>query len=226
MNFLESFKDILLEKEGTDKQKENKKKYVKGLKIFYVVDINIKDPEEDQEKAAEMPTQPPPAEVPAPAPVATPQVTPQESFREKVNSLLEEEGVVSKKEGIIQVPEADVENIQTLEDLLDYISDKGGEDETKIIDDFAIEVIYSSTGINSTALSEILKRDDKILVDLDYGTNKKDSIGIKVLKRSGVNNISVMMKKNGNIIPAKFNLQDFNNQIITYRNSVVGDVND
>lgn len=230
MKFMDALKQALFEEEEKkEEKKETKtKKYVKGLKLFYVVDVNLSEPEENPEEQPvttdAIPETPPVAPPVAPAPVAAGAIPPTESFEEKVNILVEE-NILEKLEGVLTVPEADVDNIQTLEDLLDYVSDKKSDNGKPIIDEFVIETIYTATGITNTSqLGDLLQKDDKILIDIDYGTNKKDSIGIKVLKRSGVNNISIMLKKNGNIIPAKFNLQDFNNQIIIFRNSIFGEV--
>lgn len=235
MKFIEAFNNALFEEkkeETKEKKTEKNKRYVKGLKLFYSVDIKIAEPQQQPAQNIPAPVAPPPA-TPMPTPVQTapigevPQVplasTNTENFIEKVNALVEEESINERVEGVLQVSEQEVDNIQTLEDLLDYLSDKKADNGQRIIDDFVIETIYAATGINGTELADILQKEDRMFIDLDYGTTQKDSVGIKILKRSGVSNISIMLKKNGNIIPSKFNLNDFNNQLIVFRNSIFGE---
>jgi len=195
------------------------KKEKGGLKLFYAVDIFVSEDEpETPETNIPEPEVPEVPEVPAPAP-AVPATT--ESFYSSLGYYMKEENIDSKKTGIIIVPESDFTNIQTIDDLMDYLVDKKEKDGRPILNEFATELVLTLTSAESATqqASDLLKKNDKILIDLDYGEDKDDSVGIKILKRSGVNSVSVMMKKDGNILPGKFSAENFNNQIIIYRNN-------
>jgi hypothetical protein len=64
----------------------------------------------------------------------------------------------------------------------------------------------------------LVKKEDKVFIDINYGNKKTDSIGFKVLKRQGVNNLSIVMKKNNEILDGKFDLAQLNSQILFFRN--------
>lgn len=226
---------------------EKVRKVKKGLKIFYNIDIFIKDNGQEQEQ----PTEPvgqaqnaqaatgavPPAPAPQPAmpapapiaPVAPAPVAPvrQESleFRRSTKRLLlrEDEDIDNENRGALEVIDVEVENIQTMEDLVDFLADKKKKNGQPIFNEFCSELVLTLTGSGEMQLSDLLRKEDKVMIDVDYGSDKTDSVGFKILKRSGVQNISIMMKKDGNILPGKFDIGDFNTQIITYRNSILGE---
>lgn len=201
---------------------EVKKEKTGSIKVFYDIDIKIKEEDETVAPTAESP-QPEVPEVPvAPEvpPVQTVTPIPGAPVQESMN---EEEGNdISKKiEGIISLSKEEVENIQIIDDLLDVLGDKKhkGED---LLDDLTVEVI---TGLiadpNSLKTSNIVKKDDQIVINLAYGFKKDDSVGIKILKRRGVNSISIMMLKDNEVLNAPFDAAKFNSQIVEYRNEVV-----
>lgn len=194
---------------------EEKKQKSGGLKLFYTVDIVVK---EDEPIAAE------PAPVAAaPTAQAVPPAAPEvaaESFYDAVGFYLNEETIGSRRTGMMIVPEYDMKDIQTIDDLMDYLADKKEKDGKPIMSEFAVELVLTLTGGDSATqqVSDLLRKDDKVLIEVDYGEDKTDSIGFKVLKRAGVSSASIMMKKDSDILPGKFSTESFNNQIITYRN--------
>tara|TARA_Y100000310_G_scaffold109614_1_gene108018 strand:+ start:3487 stop:4092 length:606 start_codon:yes stop_codon:yes gene_type:complete len=188
-------------------------KKVKNLKLFYKTDIFVQEfpnKEEDEEKPVTTPEEKQSAETEQPA----------ESTEEDEN-LLTEEIHKFKSEGELAIPEEDAGNIQTMEDLLDYLSDKKSDNGQAILDDFAIEVALALSGVGVKAIEDIISKGDKLLIDVDYGTEKEDSIGFKILKNAGSNTVSITMKKDGKIIPSPFELPVFNRQLIYFRNTIV-----
>lgn len=230
---LDVFSSIFTEEKG--------KKNVKSLKVFYDIDINVKKPAEieeqpvkqepGQEAIPQEPTQPLAQAQPVAPQVATPtQPIPTESFIDKAKKIfLEDEftlgandgSYVYKREGILSVPKEEYENIQTLDDLLDFISGSKDEEGRQILDEAAVELVLSLTGISPTPLEDIIKKEDRVIIDINYGNKVEDSIGFKVLKRDGANNLSIVMKKNNEILSSKFDLKAFNNQILEFRNEIV-----
>ena len=173
----------------------------KNLKLYYKTDILIQGfPEKEQPE--EQPVQ---GEQPA-----------------QQEETLEEEIFKTSSEGVVSLPKEEADNIQTLEDLVDYLSDikDGGR---RVINDVAEEIILTLAGAGNAALQDIIHKGDKIIIDVDYGKNREDSIGIRVNKNPGSTNISLTMKKNGKIIPSDFDLNSFNRQLVYYRNSLFGE---
>lgn len=221
--FLNVFNETFLTEKKADKASEI-------LRIFYEVSINItnanKDlPTQDIGNAQQVAAQPQPQAAPAQ------QVQPAQQLNQETESrfkkfLIEQDIEVPTNEqdytynnkGVLNVPKQEFDNIQTLEDIVDYITDKRDNKGLKIIDDITVELIYSMAGITQTDLGSIVKKEDKIIVDIDYGNKKEDSVGIKLLKRAGVNNVSLIMKKDNELIDAPFNLKQFNSQIVSFRN--------
>lgn len=195
----------------------------KSLQIFYNVDVFIqgftKDETDKKVKEPEIAPESPVPETPAPIP-APPETPPVENTNEKGNLLLEEI-YKSKDKGEIVVPKEDTENIQTIEDLLDYLSDIKGENGKQPINDLIIEIILSIAGEGGRVIEEIVKKGDKIHIDVKYGESIENSIGLKVNKNSGSDTITLSMTKDNKVIPGTFDTAQFNKQIIFYRNSMV-----
>lgn len=214
------------------------------LKLFYNIDVFIqefKDKKEEEPVVEPEVTQAPTApEVPpvVPAPDAAPAVAPTEGFDENGN-LLTESIFKQKVEGELTVPKQDAENIQTIQDLIDYLSDKQhstekksvvqkvldkkGKAETKgkILSPVIQEVILLLSGLGGEEnLGDIVDKGDKVIVQLQYGNNKSDNIGLKINKNSGTEVFSIMIVKDGEILPGKFDQTLINKQILFYRNSI------
>ena len=189
-------------------------KIEKGIKIFYNTNIFIQEfPEEEEET-------PPEEEIPPKKEAPSEKTSTEEDTKRRITSLITEAIHKFQSSGEIDVPEEDATNIQTLEDLLDYISDKSV-DGKKILDDLAVEVALSLADIGTKPIEEVINKGDKIMIDVDYGSNKDDSIGFKVLKNAGSNTVSITMKKDGKVIPSPFDLPVFNRQVVYFRNTLV-----
>lgn len=125
-----------------------------------------------------------------------------------------------KLESELTVPQKISENIQTIQDLIDYLSDEKRNGE-KIISPIIKEIILIATGSQSGALSNVIGKDDKVIIQIEYGNNKYDNIGFKINKNDGTDIFSITMIKDGEILQGNFNQALINKQILFYRNSVV-----
>lgn len=192
----------------------------KDLKLYYKTDIFIQSFPEDEKEPEEKPVEP--AAEPETPPEAPPEELPPpvEDTKEKEN-LLTEDIYKVKTEGEKSIPKEEADNIQTLEDLVDYASDikEGGK---SIVSKVAEEVVLTLAGVGKDALEDLIKEGDKVIIDLDYGTNREDCIGFRVNKVPGSNSISLSMKKNSKIIPGNFDIASFNRQLVFFRNSLFG----
>jgi len=219
-----------------------------SLKLFYDVDVFLqefkdteKEPEDKVEPAAGTST----AGEPAPpttepvgtptTPAPTPATTPAESFDDS-GELLTEAIIKIKAKGELIVPKEDAANIQTIQDLIDYLGDKthtnqsivekvlekkGTAKQVKIITPEIQEIILILMGIGGDKqLADIVDKGDKIIIDIDYGPEKLNSIGFKVNKNAGTDVFSIMIKKDGKVLSGKFDQAMVNKQILYYRNSL------
>ena len=214
---------------------EEKKEKSGALKVFYNIDIKIKD-EKDPEKSVPPPVQEP-VQAPAPTiqepnPALAPTLPVQESINEEDLPVEPEVGpgeqepnvgkdIIKHIDGVISLSKDDVENIQTIDDLLDLLGDKK-HDGQDLLDDLTIEVITSLVG-NPEAMKaqNLLKKDDQIIISLAFGYKKDDSVGIKILKRRGVSSVSIMMTKDNEVLDSPFDTKRFNGQIVAYRNETI-----
>jgi len=189
----------------------------KSLTIFYKVDVSISENlerEQEQEQPMEQPQVP---EVPIQQPqVQQPPLTPIPN-----EETIYEETFTSKAMGKLQVQEDEIDNIQSLEDLMDYLSNKSVKG-NPVLNDGVAEIILNMATNGAQSIADLISKDDKIYISVDYGKDKDDSIGFKAIKSSGLNTLSLVLKKDNKILPGQFNLQEFNRQIIFFRNSVIG----
>lgn len=210
-----------------------------SLKLFYEVDVFIQEFKDKEKEDAELAPAAGTAVPVPPTPVATtpPDNTippPAESFDEEGN-LLTEAIFKNKAAGELIVPKEDALNIQTIQDLIEYLSDKKVEKQSavqkvlgkkgsvaggKIISPEVQEVISILVGNGNQELADIIDKGDKVIIDVDYGPERENSIGFKVNKNAGTEVFSIMMKQNGKILPGKFDQSLINRQILYFRNSL------
>lgn len=153
-----------------------------------------------------------------------------QSYEEKGN-ILNEDIFKSDKKGIIVVSEEEVDEISTVEDLLNFlerqektikVTDKIVSKPTKVIDKVIIEIALALVNNDQEALKQIIGKGDKIYVDIDYGKEKESSVGLRILKNEGSLSISLNMKKDGKIIAMPFDKVIFNKCLIDIRNETLG----
>ena len=197
----------------------------KSLIIFYKVDVAITEsPEMEQElkNAKQQQAQPPQPAQPQPAEQGQEVPAEQIPLPPGANEeTIYEETFTSKRTGKLTVKEDDVDNIQSLEDMMDYITNvkiKGA----PVIDEAITEIVMNVATGGGESIGDLVNKEDKILINVDYGKDKDNSIGFKVLKSAGSHSVSLVMKKDNKVFPGTFNLQEFNKQLVFFRNSVLG----
>lgn len=213
-----NFKDII----SKEFLFESKKEVAGALKVFYSIDIKIQE-----EQAMEQPPEP---EVPQPQPepvaVPQPQITPPAPTQQPVvqqESINEEDAddgksVIKKLDGVLTLTKEDADNIQSVEDLIDFMADKKDHGE-KILDELTVEVITSLImSPDAMKTNDIIKKEDQIIITIYYGYKKENSIGFKILKRRGVSSVSTIMLKDNEVLDSQFDFKKFNSQIVDYRN--------
>ena len=203
---------------------ESKKEVAGALKIFYSIDIKI----QEEGTPIEQPQEPTPVQEPQPVaqePAPQPQPVAQEPQpvvqQESINEEEEDDDdktIVKKLDGVLTLTKEDADNIQSIEDLIDFMADKKNNGE-KILDELTVEVITALImAPDAMKTNEIIKKDDQIIITIYYGYKKENSIGFKILKRKGVSSVSTIMLKDNEVLDSQFDFRKFNSQIVDYRN--------
>lgn len=209
------------------------------LKLFYDIDVFIQEFKEegDDTANAEEPVGTEQEAVPADTEQAVEAQPAEESVSEEGDYLSES---IYKRtvKGELVIPKEETMNIQTIQDLIDYLSDKNHKadkssgiakvlgkkqekDDGKVISPIIQEVISILTGVGGDKqLGDIVDKGDKVIVELKYGKDKYDNIGFKINKNAGTDVFSVMIVKDGEILTGKFDQTLVNKQILYYRNSI------
>lgn len=132
---------------------------------------------------------------------------------------LNEEVYKNQSKGEINVSAKDAKSIQTVEDLLDFLTDQ----KEDILNELEKEAILLMMELKSgKALSDLLSEGDKIIAEVTFGNSEEDNIGFRINKRAGTQSYTVSLIKNNQIVPSKFNVNALESQIVYYRNSVLG----
>ncbi len=188
----------------------------KNLTIFYKVDVSITENLE-KEQELEQPVEQP--EIPE-VPIQQPQIQQAPITPMPNEETIYEETFTSKAMGKLQVQEDEIDNIQSLEDLMDYLSNKSVKG-NPVLNDAVAEIILNMAINGAQSIADLISKEDKIYISVDYGKEKDNSIGFKAIKSSGLNTLSLVMKKDNKILPGQFNLQEFNRQLIWFRNTIL-----
>lgn len=114
--------------------------------------------------------------------------------------------------------EEDITN--SFQDILDKLS-KTEKDGTPILDDFCIEIINLLANQKFNDIKNQLDKKSKIFVEILYGFNKDDSVGIRFNKPANSENVTALMLIDNKIIPMPFNISKFNERMISLRNERV-----
>jgi type IV secretory pathway VirB10-like protein len=130
--------------------------------------------------------------------------------------------IIRKTEGELALSKEEVDEIQTIEDLIDTLGDKDN-DGDNILDDFSIEVIKTMISPEAAQkASQVINRDDYIFLDILYGRKKEDdNIGFRITKRKKSDMVSSVILKDGEILNSPFNPKIINDEIVNLRNSVM-----
>jgi hypothetical protein len=157
-----------------------------------------------------------------PAPSVETKSLKEEDEEEDEEKVTNDNEIIRKTEGEISLSKDEVDEIQTIEDLIDMLGDKDN-DGDNILDDFSIEVIKTMISPDAAQkASQVINRDDYIFLDILYGRKKEDdNIGFRITKRKKSDSVSSMILKDGEILNTQFNVKIINDEIVNLRNSNV-----
>jgi len=210
----------------------------KQLKIIYEIDMNlIKAQEETTEKQSnqEVPQQPvqQPETVPAepsqsalaeptsPDINASPVTNAPSPQELGVASVVTEEDTEDKVErkmsGEVVLNDLEKDNIQSFEDVIDILSKKEVNGD-KVFDDFCVEVVTLCCNQKFQELQAIIDKKSKIFVEIYFGYNKDDSVGVRFSKRLNSDLLTSTILIDNEIVTTKFSIDRVNQRIIEFRN--------
>lgn len=226
-------------KEIFDKEIITESHVRKSLKIFYEINLKLVKPKEEkqeeptQEQPKNEPEQQPntqepisnpepAAETQIPAPQApTPQETPQSyGFEDALASVVteeEDEKIIRKEEGEVELTPSQKDNIQSFEDILDILS-KIKKEGKELLDEFSSEVITLCASQNFNEIKNKVDKSSRIFIEFYFGYKKDDSIGVRFSKRENSDTLTSTMLVDNEIVSAKFSIDKVNQKIIEYRN--------
>ena len=178
-------------------------------------------PGEEGPEGGQVPAPAPADDTTLPPPSSTPPITPPplESTKDD-KEVLNEEIFKFKSDGNVIVPEKKIERIQTLLDLLDYLKDQRRKGKP-VISSMVIQIVSTLAGIGSKVIDDLINKGDRLLVSVDYGFSKQNSVGLRVNKVAGSDAISLSLKMDNKILASPFNVNEFNRQLIYYRNAML-----
>ena len=208
----------------------------KQLKIIYEINLTLikakeeveNQPQEVQQEPAQQP-ETPPVELSQPIQQepATPEVnanpinsapSPQELGVASVVTEEDNEDKVERKvSGEAILTDSEKDNIQSFEDIIDILSKKEVNGD-KVFDDFCAEVITLCCNQKYQELQTAVDKKSKIFVEIYFGYNKNDSVGVRFSKRPNSDLLTSTILIDNEIVTTKFSIDRVNQRIIEFRN--------
>ena len=128
--------------------------------------------------------------------------------------------IVRKLEGEVELKKEKVDEIQTFQDIIEYLTKEQVEG-VSVLDDFSSEILNIIFTPQASQISQKVDKKSSIFADIQYGYGKDDNVGVRIKKTANSDLISNVMIIDGSIINAPFNLMKVNERIIDYRNSLI-----
>ena len=128
--------------------------------------------------------------------------------------------IVRKLEGEVELKKEKVDEIQTFQDIIEYLTKEQVEG-VSVLDDFSSEILNIIFTPQASQISKKVDKKSSIFADIQYGFGKDDNVGVRIKKTANSDLISNVMIIDGSIINAPFNLMKVNERIIDYRNSLI-----
>ena len=129
----------------------------------------------------------------------------------------DENRIMRKFEGELKLSDSQKDNIQSFEDIIEILSNYK-KDGNNILDEFCSEVIGLCANQQFDQIKQKVDKKSKIWVEIYYGYNKDDSVGVRFNKRQNSDILTSTLLIDNEIISAKFNIDKVNQRISEYRN--------
>jgi hypothetical protein len=144
----------------------------------------------------------------------------EEETENNTMDIKDDNNIVRKIEGQVQLKQEKVDEIQTFQDIIEYLTKEQVEG-VSVFDEFTSEVINTIFSPQAAQISQMVDKKSSIFVDIQYGFAKDDNVGVRIKKVANSDTVSNVMIIDGEIINAPFNLMKVNERIIDYRNNLL-----
>lgn len=122
----------------------------------------------------------------------------------------------------IDLSDKEEDIVNSFQDILDKLA-KTEKDGTPILDDYCIEIINLLANKKYDQIRNDLDKKTKIFIEIIYGYNKTDSVGIRFSKSANSDTITSLMLVDNKIISMPFDINKFNERLIALRNEKISD---
>lgn len=152
-----------------------------------------------------------------PVPVPLPSVVTEDDGKNET-IVNDEDSIVRKMEGELVLQKEEVDEIQTVEDLITKLSE-AKRDGTNILDEFTSDII--NTCLTPALQPQLAQKVDKkslIFVEILYGKKKEDSVGVRIIKRKNSDLMTTSMMIDNKIINSQYKKETLDKRITDMRN--------
>lgn len=130
----------------------------------------------------------------------------------------DENNIVRKMEGEVTLTKEEIDDIQTVEDLITKLTDAKVEG-VNVLDEFTADILQVI--VNPATQMELKQKIDKeseIFAEIIYGKKKENSIGLRIIKRKNSDLLTTSMMIDNKIINSQYKKDTLDKRITDYRN--------
>jgi hypothetical protein len=152
-----------------------------------------------------------------PVPVPLPSVVTEDDDKNET-IVNDEDSIVRKMEGELVLQKEEVDEIQTVEDLITKLSE-AKRDGINILDEFTSDIINTClTPALQPQLAQKIDKKSLIFVEILYGKKKEDSVGVRIIKRKNSDLMTTSMMIDNKIINSQYKKETLDKRITDMRN--------
>ena len=171
-------------------------------------------PQTDTTAAQSAPVEQPPVDLSIPlASVVT-----EDDEKESVE-INDEDNIIRKLEGEVVLSEEEVDEIQTIEDIITKLTETKV-DGIEVLDEFTADILQVMVNpATQQMLKDKISKESTIFAEIIYGKKKEESAGLRIIKRKNSELLTTSMMIDNKIINSKYNKETLDKRITEYRNS-------
>lgn len=171
-------------------------------------------PQTDPTAAQPVPVEQPPVDLSIPlASVVT-----EDDEKESVE-INDEDNIIRKLEGEVVLSEEEVDEIQTIEDIITKLTETKV-DGIEVLDEFTADILQVMVNpATQQMLKDKIGKESTIFAEIIYGKKKEESAGLRIIKRKNSELLTTSMMIDNKIINSKYNKETLDKRITEYRNS-------
>lgn len=133
-------------------------------------------------------------------------------------SINDDNNIIRKLKGEMLLEKDDVDNIQTIEDLITTLTENKV-DGANVLDEFTSDILQvMANPTTQMQLKDKIDVESKIFAQILYGKKPEDSVGVRFIKRKGSELITTSMMVDNKIINAQYKKETLDKRITDYRN--------